>query len=244
MAARKQRGGKSQLIWERSEPTPRPTLEPLSRDLIVRASLAIADKEGLASVSLRNVGSALNAGPMRLYGFITTKEELLDLMVDAVYGEMTFGDPIPKNWRKALRSIARQTRQASHQHPWFVELLGGRPHQGPNALAYLETTLGALSRAPGLEKIDAVLMAAKAINAYLIGAMRSEASESRAERESGMSKAEWQNASGPYISRMIATGRYPTLARVVRDATHPSADAVFEQGLETVLDGIEARFPS
>jgi hypothetical protein len=98
-----------------------------------------------------------------------------------------------------------------------------------------------LNRAPGLKTIDAVLQAGKVVNAYVIGAIRSEAAEHRAERESGMSEAEWQDATGPYILRMVATGRFPTLAKVVKDARHPTPDAVFEQGLELVLDGIEAQ---
>lgn len=47
-----------------------------------------------------------------------------------------------------------------------------------------------------------------------------------------------QAASGPYLSRMLATGRYPALLKVIRDATHPSADTIFDAGLDYVLDGI------
>ena len=56
-----------------------------------------------------------------------------------------------------------------------------------------------------------------------------------------MNKSEWQNASWPYLQRMLATGRFPTIAKVVRDALHPPADEAFAQGLECVLDGIAAR---
>ncbi len=229
------------LIWERPEPASRPTPGPLSRDRIVRAAMAIADAEGLASVSLRNVGAALEAGPMRLYGYVSTKEELLDLMVDAVYGEMSSAGPIRGDWREALRSIAHRIRRAAGEHRWFLDLLGGRPHQGPNALAHLEASLAALSDSPGFEDIDGVMLALKTVNAYVIGALRGEAIELRAEVESGLTKSEWQATSWPYIQRMIATGRFPTIARVVRDAAHPSPDIVFDQGLDCVLDGIAAR---
>ncbi|QRN98682.1 TetR/AcrR family transcriptional regulator C-terminal domain-containing protein [Archangium violaceum] len=207
----------------------------------MRAAIALADKDGLDAVSLRKVGARLNAGPMRLYGYLSTKEELLELMVDAVYGEMASAGPIRGDWREALRTIARRTRQAAKKHPWFIELLGGRHHLGPNALAHSEASLAALSQTPGFEDIDAVLQAVGTVNAYVIGAIQSEASELRAERESGMNEAQWQNATWPYIQRMIATGRFPTLARVVREATHPSSDVRFDTGLECVLDGIAAR---
>jgi AcrR family transcriptional regulator len=208
---------------------------------IVRAAIAIADAEGLASVSLRKVGAALEAGPMRLYNYVSTKEELLELMVDAVYGEMSSAGPIRGDWREALRSIAHRTRRAAGEHKWFFDLLGGRPHLGPNALAYLEASLAALSDTPGFEDIDAVMRAVRTVNAYVVGSIRIEASELRAELESGMDKTGWQLATWPYIQRVIATRRFPTIAKVVRDAAHPSPDVVFDQGLDCVLDGIAAR---
>ena len=229
------------FIWERPEPARRPAPGPLSRERIVRAAIAIADAEGLESVSLRKVGAALDAGPMRLYGYLSTKDELLELMVDAVYGEMAAKGPIRGDWRKALRAIARRMRQAAGDHPWFIDLLGGRPNQGPNGLALLEASLAALADAPGFEDIDDVLVAVGTVNAYVIGAMRSEASERRAQRETGLDKQAWQLATGPYIHRMIATGRFPTIAKVVKDAKHPPSEIVFDKGLSCVLDGIAAR---
>jgi hypothetical protein len=56
-----------------------------------------------------------------------------------------------------------------------------------------------------------------------------------------MNESQWQAATGPYIHRMIASGRFPNIGRIVREATHPSADAVFERGLDTVLDGLAAQ---
>lgn len=131
---------------------------------------------------------------------------------------MTSDAADPRNWRDILRSIAWVTRQAAQRHPWFVDLLGGRPNQGPSALAHLERLLAALHASPGFEDIDAVMQAAKTINAYVIGVIRSEAGAVLAERESGMDKAAWQSASWSYMQRGIATGLFPTLAKVIRDA--------------------------
>jgi AcrR family transcriptional regulator len=238
------RDGETRIIWERPEPRPRPTPSRLTRDRIVRTAIMIADKDGLEAVSLRNVGAALGAGPMRLYGYLSSKTELLELMVDALYEEIISAKPCPKGWREALRSIAQRTRQTALAHLWFIELLGGRPHQGPGALAYLEASLAALNSAPGLEDRDAVLLASKIFHAYVIGAIRIEAAELLAERESGMDKSEWRAAMGPYLSRMIQTGKFPTLGKLFQRATHPSGNVIFEQGLECVIDGILARVGS
>lgn len=230
------------LIWERPEPARRASPEPLSREGIVRAAIALADADGLAAVSLRNVGAALNAGPMRLYGYVATKEELLDLMVDAVYGEMVPARAPRGDWRKAMRGVAQRMRRAAGDHPWFVDLVGGRPHIGPNALAHMEASLASLSGTPGFEEVDAIMQAVATVNAYLLGALRAQKTERQAELDSGMDEEQWQSATSPYMHRMLATGRYPLLGRVVREASHPSPDVVFDRGLDCVLDGIAARF--
>jgi AcrR family transcriptional regulator len=240
------RGGKrprrSLMLWDRPEPESRPPPSPLSRERIVRAAIALADKHGLASVSLRKVGASLNAGPMRLYGYLSTKDELLELMVDAVYGEMT---PIPishRNWRDSLKSIAHLTRHAAMEHRWFIDLLGGRPHLGPNALAHLEASLSAFSGTSGVSDIDSALRFIAVLNAYVLGAMRREIGELREEVKSGKDKNEWQRAHYPYMTRMIATGKFPNLARVMREGEPRRADIEFDKGLTCVLDGIGIQF--
>lgn len=226
-------------VWDRPEPGSRPAPAPLSRDAIVGAAIALADEQGLEAVSIRKVAAALDAGPMRLYGYVTTKQELLALMADAVYAEMSA--PRGRDWRATLRSSARRLRDAGHRHPWFAALMGGRPQQGPHALAHLEAMLAALDGSPGCAHIDAALQGAMTINAYVIGALQAEANERQAAAESGQDKRAWQDATGPHLLKLIETGRFPTLAKVMRDATHPGADEAFERGLDLVLDGIEGR---
>jgi hypothetical protein len=84
------------------------------------------------------------------------------------------------------------------------------------------------------------MQAVGTVNAYVIGAIRSETSELGAERASGLDEKQWQSATAPYMFRMIETGRFPTIAKVVRDARHPSPDVRFDRGLKLVLDGIAA----
>ncbi|WP_180900467.1 TetR/AcrR family transcriptional regulator [Martelella soudanensis] len=221
-------------LWERSEPAVRPAPSPLSRDNIVRSAIALADSEGLSAVSLRKVASSLDAGAMRLYRYLSTKDELLDLMADAVYGEIVSEGPIVGEWRDTLRTIANRIRSACREHPWFIELLGGRPHMGPNALAMLEASFAALNDSPGFDTVDASMQAIRTVNAYVIGAVQAENSDLK----NSMSKADWQKVWWPYLERLIATGNFPMLAKIIRDASHPSPDIIFDTGLETVLDGL------
>ncbi|MFE0686151.1 TetR/AcrR family transcriptional regulator C-terminal domain-containing protein [Streptomyces sp. NPDC058961] len=188
----------------------------------------------LGAVSLRKVAARLNAGPMRLYGYISTKQELLDLMLDEVHAEI-----LPKeragDWRAALRTLAHRTRQAALRHVWLADLLGGRPTLGPNGLAVTEARLAALH---GLSDIDTVLRAAETVSAYCTGAIRREVANLRAERTTGLSKLEWQRAHGPHVTRMLATGRFPALAEAVHAGTDVDAESSFATGLEWVLDAV------
>jgi len=209
-------------------------LAPLSRERIVGAAIRLADSEGLAAVSLRKVAAALDVGPMRLYGYIATKEELLELMLDAVYAGIR---PTGDGWRQVLRSVAEATRQAAHQHEWFADLIGGRPQLGPHTLA----TGNAVAAAMNGVDLGTVVPAIAAVNAYVIGAVRREIAERRAERATGTDQKQFQAATGPYLVRTFATGRYPALATFVRDGPHLTADQTFQTGLDYLLDGIEAR---
>lgn len=229
------------VVWERPEPPRRETPTPLSRELIARAAMRIADSDGLEAVSLRAVASALDAGPIRLYRYFESREELLDLMVDAVYGQIRPPEPAGGDWRGAVGALARGVRRAALRHEWFTDLLGGRPHLGPAALGHMEATLAALRRGPGLGgDPDCLMRAATAVNAYVLGAIGREVAELRAERESGLSEHQWQVAAGPYLTRMLATGRYPTLADVLARASDPTPDTEFATGLNMLLAGITA----
>lgn len=224
-------------VWDRPEPPARPV--PLDRERIVAAAVALADEGGLDEVSLRKVAARLNAGPMRLYGYISTKQELFDLMVDEVYAEI-LPPQQPGDWREALRILAHRTRHAALRHEWLADLLGGRPALGPNALAVGEATLAALD---GLADIDTALRAAETVNSYVIGAIRREVANLRAERATGLTQRDWQRAFGPHLTRMLATGRFPALSRAVHDGTHVDAETSFATGLDWVLDAVAAKLP-
>ncbi|ALO98588.1 TetR-family transcriptional regulator [Streptomyces hygroscopicus subsp. limoneus] len=222
-------------VWDRPQPANRPV--PLDRERIVAAAIALADEGGLEAVSLRKVAARLNAGPMRLYGYISTKEELFDLMVDEVYAEI-LPEERPGDWREALRVLAHRTRQAALRHEWLADLLGRRPALGPNGLAVTEATLAALD---GLTDIDTVMRAVEIVSAYFTGAIRREITNLRAERATGLSKRDWQRAHGPHVTRMLATGRFPALAKAVYDGTDVDAEESFETGLDWVLDAVAAK---
>ncbi|WP_405779351.1 TetR/AcrR family transcriptional regulator [Streptomyces sp. NBC_00859] len=222
-------------VWDRPDPPPRPV--SLDRERIVAAAVALADEGGLEAVSLRKVAARLNAGPMRLYRYISTKEELFDLMVDEVQAEI-LPEEQPGDWREALSVLAHRTRQAALRHEWLADLLGGRPAFGPNGLAVAEATLSALD---GLADVDTVMRAVGTVSAYFNGAIRREITNVRAERATGLSQHDWQRARGPHLTKMLATGRFPALAKAVHDGTDVDAGTSFATGLDWVLDAVAAK---
>ncbi|EGG48118.1 TetR/AcrR family transcriptional regulator [Streptomyces griseoaurantiacus] len=222
-------------VWDRPEPPNRPA--PLDRERIVAAALALADEGGLEAVSLRKVAARLDAGPMRLYRYIATKEELFDLMVDAVQAEI-LPEERPGDWREVLRTLAHRTRRAALRHEWLADLLGGRPALGPHGLALSESTLSALD---GLTDIDTAMRAVETVSSYYIGAIRREITNLRAERATGLSKREWQRSRGPHLTRALDTGRFPALSRAVREAADVDPETSFATGLDWVLDAVSAK---
>jgi len=227
------------VIWERPEPS---APSALSRERIVRAAIRLADADGLAAVSLRKIAAALDVGPMRLYRYVDTKDDLLALMMDAVWAEI----PVPAlaEWRAGVRALAGGIRAAALRHEWFADLLGGRPDLGPAAFGHMEARVAALRAAPGLrDDADALALASRAVGAYVLGALRHEIADRRAERASGLTEHQWQAAAGPYVTRMMATGRYPTLAHLLTNAADQDPEAAFDSGLAVVLDGISGRLP-
>ncbi|MEV0396424.1 TetR/AcrR family transcriptional regulator [Polymorphospora rubra] len=230
-------GSASLPVWERPEPQPRAAPVPLSRAKIAATAIRLADAHGLDGLSVRKIAKELGVGPMRLYDYVINRSELLDLMVDAVYARIAETGQ-HSDWRAAVLAIVHRTREAALEHEWFADLLGGRPQLGPHALAVGESTAAALSQAPGVRGIDDLQRALGALDAFIIGALRREVTERRTARTTGTDVTAWQASLGPHLTRMLETGRYPTVARLVIGGAHLDADETFHHNLTTLLDGI------
>jgi AcrR family transcriptional regulator len=224
-------------VWERPEPRARAAPVPLNREKIAATAIRLADEYGLDGLSVRKIAKELGVGPMRLYDYVANRSELLDLMVDAVYARIAEAGRQP-DWRATVLAIAHLTRLAALDHEWFSDLLGGRPHLGPNALTVGESTAAALSQAPGVRDVDDLQRAVGTLNAFIIGALRREVTERRTARCTGTDVSAWQASLGPYLTRQLDTGKYPTIARLVIDGAHLSAEESFHRNLSTIVDGL------
>jgi AcrR family transcriptional regulator len=213
----------------------------LSREQIVRAAIEIADAEGHEALSMRRVAAKLHAGTMSLYWHVPSKEDLLDLVRDAIMGEVKLPSAPSGDWRADLRLVAYQTRAALLRHPWYGEIIGDLPSLGPNSLHHLEFSLAAVDGI-GLDT-RAMAGVLNAIDSYVLGFGRRELSEKEHIRRSGLTEEEWHAASEPYVKSLLASGKYPTLARFIYSEELGEQDANFDFGLECIFDGIAARLP-
>ncbi|HEX6355410.1 TetR/AcrR family transcriptional regulator C-terminal domain-containing protein [Actinophytocola sp.] len=224
-------------VWTRPRPEPRRRAPGV--DQYVAAALAVADAEGLEAVSMRRVAGDLGSGTATLYRYIASRDELVDLMIDAAQGE----DPLPEptqDWRAGLAAVAHTLRATLLRHPWLAGELAGRPSLGPNSLRRSESALrAAVALTPDITLASQAL---SAVRAYVLGSVATQQAVRRAEQRTGLTEEQWQRSFGPYISEVLAAGEHPMLARRVHEAEEPDPDVEFAFGLECVLDGLATRF--
>ncbi|WP_460748386.1 TetR/AcrR family transcriptional regulator C-terminal domain-containing protein [Nocardiopsis oceani] len=211
-------------VWLRSE---RPRRERVTRERIVDAALALLDEEGAERLTMRRLGQRLGTGSTTLYGHVSTKDDVLDLALDAVYAEVALPAEPSADWRDDIMAFMENWRTALLRHPWSAALLG-RPMLGPNMLAreeYLHAVLANAGFTP--PKLNDT---AYALSNYVIGATLMQASWHS--QEAGARKAADDHV-------QANSDRYPSLARN-RSVADTDWGASFAHGLESLLDGLSS----
>ncbi|MFT3714255.1 MAG: TetR/AcrR family transcriptional regulator C-terminal domain-containing protein [Archangium sp.] len=205
---------------------------------IVEAAISIADDEGSEAVSMRLLAKELGVSTMALYRHVKSREELLVLMADAALAE----DNLPSRtapWRKRLELAARMQWRGYRRHPWLPLLLSmTRPEPSASGMRHTEYVLDAIAELPFPQ--ESQLREAVAFLAFIRGMAASIEAERFSEQDTGMSNEEWVHSRHENYVRLMP--RYPNLLRVsMLPDVDMSLDALFECGLQTMLDGLELR---
>lgn len=220
------------------EAIPREPREGLTLERIVGTGIEIADTEGLETLSMRRVAADLGVGTMSLYRYVSSKDALIELMVDRVHGEDKNLAPVPADWRARLELSALREWRLYSRHPWVLQVIATpQPPLGPNILADLERAMGALD---GLG-LDPVMMhwVTIAVSAQVQGAALLRVSEWEAERRTGVTTRQWRAAKMPMLSEILESGQFPMLSSLLeRQEEIAHIDEWLWFSLRRLLDGV------
>jgi AcrR family transcriptional regulator len=205
---------------------------PLSRERVMRAAVALADKGGIESLTMRRLGQELRVEAMSLYNHVANKEDIVDGIVDLVFGEID----VPSDgagWKTAMRQRAISARDVLLRHPWATSLMQSRTKPGPATLRHNDSVLGSL-RAAGFT-VEMAAHAFSVMDGYIYGFALQQMN-----LPSHSSEEATQLAEG--ILRQLPANEYPHLAEMITEhAMNPGYDYAdeFEFGLDLILDGLE-----
>ncbi|MFI7153536.1 TetR/AcrR family transcriptional regulator [Nonomuraea sp. NPDC050022] len=228
-------------VWAR--PRPKREQPSLSRDRIVSEAIQLLDAEGIDALSMRSLGVRLGAGATSLYRHVANKDELIELVVDEIYGEVRVPAADPARWRAAVTESAHSLRSMVLRHPWVASVLGqiGLAYLGPNLMRQSERML-ALFKAAGFA-VDEADQAMNLLIAYVIGMTTSEAAYLSVLARSGQNEQDWLESLRPTTEQVLRD--YPLLrdgraAEQTKDPEQIRAES-FVYGVERILDGLETR---
>jgi AcrR family transcriptional regulator len=198
----------------------------------MRAAIQLADRDGIAALSMRNLGQEVGVEAMSLYNHVRNKEDVLNGMVDFVFSEIDL-PPSGADWTAAMRQRAISARQALLRHPWAIGLMESRVQPGPATLRHHDSVLRNL-----LESGFSVELAAHAyslLDSYIYGFTLNELSLPFDTSEGAAEVA-------GTIFREFLQGQYPYLAEMATEhAMKPGYDYgnEFDFGLDLILDGLK-----
>ena len=205
---------------------------PLSRDRVLQTALALADAGGLESLSMRKLGEAVGVEAMSLYNHVPSKGDLLDGLIDLVFGEIELPDGAD-GWKAAMRQRAICARAVLSRHRWAIGLMESRTTPGPATLRHHDAVLGLLRQA-GFP-LGLAAHAYSALDSYSYGFALQEAS---LPFDTGPETAELAQA----MLDQFPAAQYPHLAEFTFEhVLQPGYDygSEYEYGLDLILDGLE-----
>jgi AcrR family transcriptional regulator len=205
---------------------------PLSRERVLRAALALADVEGIGSLTMRRLGQELGVEAMSLYNHVADKGDILDGIVDLVFGEIA----VPSDradWKAAMRLRAISAHEALLRHPWASSLMQSRTKPGPATLRHHDAVIGSLRR--GGFSVDMAAHAFSVLDSYIYGFAQQQGNLTFSTSKEAAVVAE-------NILQQLPADEYPHLAEmIIEHAMTPGYDYAheFEFGLDLILAGLE-----
>src|SRR5450759_1722631 len=152
-------------VATQTDPSARPRT-PLNRERVLRAAIDLADMGGIESLTMRKLGQELGVEAMSLYNHVANKDDILDGVVDLVFGEIAAPSG-RADWKAAMRQRAISARAVLLRHPWATRLLQSRTKPGPATMRHHNSVLGSLREA-GFT-LDMAAHAYSVMDSYIYG---------------------------------------------------------------------------
>ena len=224
-----------ELLWGASDPPTRGRKARLALADLVLAGVELADRDGLEALSMRRVAGQLGVGAMSLYTYVPGRAELVDLMVDHVFGELDLpaGDV---GWREGLAQYARECWRMYRRHPWLLRLNMWRGPLTPRVLDAQEAGLRTLA-GTGSAAVD-VVRTLNLVDTFVQGTARADVAEDADLRDTGVDMESFWESMGSFWSTYFDYARYPTMARLYADGGFDAVDD-FEAALGRLLTIVE-----
>jgi AcrR family transcriptional regulator len=211
--------GTRQPIWTRPDRGTRGPAPTHSRTEIVEAAIALADADGLSAVSMRAVAAALGTSAGSLYRYLSSRDDLLDLMTDQVVGQLLPYSEGDGDWLDAMLLLARQQLALYRRHRWLLDVTHRTSGLGPQGLAWFDNQLRILQtvRCSVTTKFEAIAMMTGVISLF----------------------ARSETTSGSITFAGVDLTAYPHLAAAVNQPPTPSSRGdLFDRTLRSVLTGL------
>ena len=200
----------------------------LSHERIIDAAARVADRGGIASVSMRSVGSELGVEAMSLYHYVASKEAMLDALSEWVFAKIAIPQAgVP--WRQALWERAHSAREVLSAHTWGLGMMESRAAPGMSQLRHYDAMMGRLASARFSAALATTAFAS--VDAFVFGFVLTE-STLPLEAGSGAEAADLNAADFPHLTAM--------LSELFASGTYSFGDE-FQAGLTILLEGIEQR---
>jgi AcrR family transcriptional regulator len=220
--------------WRSPRKTATPARQPLSQDLIVDTALGILRADGLDGLSMRRVAQELGTGPASLYAHVSNKDELLELMLDRIAGEIAVPEPDPARWQEQIKEVARDSRRVWISYRDISRVSLANIPTGPNQLAIAEAQL-ALMRAGGVPDQVAAWFVDRL--ALYIDADAFEGSIYAARLRDGWDPDQYFSRIHGYFAGLPAE-RFPHLVAMADTLVAGDDDERFEFGLDLIVRGL------
>jgi AcrR family transcriptional regulator len=203
---------------------------PLSRERVLRAAFVLTDKEGIESLSMRRLAQQLGVEAMSLYRHVRNKGDIVDGMVDLVFGEIGL-PPSGADWKSAMRRRATSAREVLARHSWAIGQMESRSTPGAATLQHHDAVIGCLREA-GFS-IALAAHAYSVLDSYTYGFVQQRNLLVQSEEVVEVTDS---------IRRQFPADAYPHLTELITQHIQRPGydyDTEFEFGLDLIIDGLE-----